>query len=125
MLLMGSIFLAITLATPQGLQEYAAKHVEPYEVKCMVKLWNKESSWNPKARNGSHYGLGQMRSTWYRDLSPKKQIQELVKVLTPVERLQILEPLCDKYRKQSRAEIEKDIIEFSRRKGIPRIKTDY
>ena len=55
----------------------------------------------------------------------KKQIQELVKVLTPVERLQILEPLCDKYRKQSRAEIEKDIIEFSRRKGIPRIKTDY
>jgi hypothetical protein len=51
--------------------------------------------------------------------------QELVKVLTPVERLQILEPLCDKYRKQSRAEIEKDIIEFSRRKGIPRIKTDY
>ena len=55
----------------------------------------------------------------------KKQIQVLVKVLTPVERLQLLEPLCDKYRKQSRAEIEKDIIEFSRRKGIPRIKTDY
>ena len=55
----------------------------------------------------------------------KKQIQELVKVLTPVERLQLLEPLCDKYRKQSRAEVEKDIIEFSRRKGIPRIKTDY
>ena len=55
----------------------------------------------------------------------KKQIQELVKVLTPGERLQLLEPLCDKYRKQSRAEVEKDIIEFSRRKGIPRIKTDY
>jgi hypothetical protein len=55
----------------------------------------------------------------------KKQIQELVKVLTPVERLQLLEPLCDKYRKQSRAEVEKDVIEFSRRKGIPRIKTDY
>jgi len=55
----------------------------------------------------------------------KKQIQEMMKVLTPVEKLSILEPLCDKYRKQSRAEVEKDIIEFSRRKGIPRIKTDY
>jgi len=55
----------------------------------------------------------------------KKQIQEMMKVLTPIERLTILEPLCDKYRKQSRAEVERDVIEFSRRKGIPRIKTDY
>lgn len=55
----------------------------------------------------------------------KKKIQELMEVLTPMERLNILEPLCDKYRKQSRAEVEKDVIEFSRRKGIPRIKTDY
>lgn len=55
----------------------------------------------------------------------KKQIQEMMKVLTPVEKLSILEPLCDKYRKQSRAEVEKDVIEFSRSRGIPRIKTDY
>ena len=55
----------------------------------------------------------------------KKQIQEMMKVLTPIERLTILEPLCDKYRKQSRAEVEKDVIEFSRSRGIPRIKTDY
>ena len=46
-------------------------------------------------------------------------------VLTPMERLNILEPLCDKYRAESRKEVEKDVIEFSRRKGIPRIKTDY
>jgi hypothetical protein len=55
----------------------------------------------------------------------KKQIQEMMKVLTPVEKLQILEPLCDKYRKQSRAEVEKDVIEFGKRNKIPRIKTDY
>ncbi len=55
----------------------------------------------------------------------KKQIQEMMKVLTPIEKLTILEPLCDKYRKQSRAEVEKDVIEFSRSRGIPRIKTDY
>ena len=55
----------------------------------------------------------------------KKKIQELMAVLTPMERLTILEPLCDKYRKQSRAEVEQDVLEFSRKKGIPRIKTDY
>ena len=49
----------------------------------------------------------------------------MMKVLTPVEKLTILEPLCDKYRKQSRAEVEKDVIEFGKRNKIPRIKTDY
>ena len=55
----------------------------------------------------------------------KKQIQELMKVLTPVEKLMILESLCDKFRKQSRAEVEKEVIEFGKKYKIPRIKTDY
>jgi len=55
----------------------------------------------------------------------KKQVQELLKQLPPIERLKILEPLCDKYRAESRKEVEKDVTEWSRKKGIPRIKTDY
>jgi hypothetical protein len=55
----------------------------------------------------------------------KKKIAELLKELPVIERLQILEPLCDKYRKESRAEVEKDVNEWSRKKGLPRIKTDY
>lgn len=55
----------------------------------------------------------------------KKKIVEMLKELPVIERLQILEPLCDKYRKESRAEIEKDVIEWTRKKGLPRIKTDY
>jgi len=55
----------------------------------------------------------------------KKQISELLKKLSPVERLQILEPMCDRYRKQSREEVQKDTIEFCRRKSIKLIKTDY
>ena len=55
----------------------------------------------------------------------KKKIAELLKELPVIERLEILEPLCDKYRKESRAEVEKDVIEWSRKKGLPRIKTDY
>lgn len=55
----------------------------------------------------------------------KKQIKDMLSDLQPVERLAILEPLCDLYRKESRKEVEKDIQEFKRSKGIPRIKTDY
>ncbi len=60
MITMGSILLAITLSTPQGLQAYAAKHVEPYEVKCMIKLWTKESNWRVEAKSPTHdYGIPQ------------------------------------------------------------------
>lgn len=55
----------------------------------------------------------------------KKQIKELLSKLNPAERLAILEPLCDIYRKESRIEIEKEVTEFKRKRGIPRIKTDY
>ena len=55
----------------------------------------------------------------------KKKITEMLKHIPPIERLAILEPLCDKYRKESRADVEKDVSEWSRKKGLPRIKTDY
>ena len=42
---------------------------------CWVELVWRESRFDPKARNGSHYGLGQMRSTWYRDLNPRQQVK--------------------------------------------------
>ena len=41
---------------------------------CFVKIITKESRWDPNARNGSHFGLGQMRSQWYRNLDPYRQI---------------------------------------------------
>jgi len=42
---------------------------------CFVDLIEVESRWDYKAQNKSHYGLGQMRSTWYRDLTPRQQIK--------------------------------------------------
>ena len=41
---------------------------------CYNYLIFKESSWNYKARNGSHYGLGQMRNTMVLKLTPRGQI---------------------------------------------------
>lgn len=55
----------------------------------------------------------------------KKKITELLKDLPAIESLVLLEKLADFYRKRSRMEVEKDVIEFSRKRGIPRIKTDY
>ncbi len=51
-----------------NLKLYAYNKMDWSEFQCYNWLIIKESSWNPKARNGSHYGLGQMRSTWYKDL---------------------------------------------------------
>ena len=45
------------------------------EAQCWVELIWRESRFDPKARNGSHYGLAQMRSTWYRDLNPRQQVR--------------------------------------------------
>ena len=65
-----------------NLKLYAYNQMSWKQFECYNWLIHKESSWNPKARNGSHYGLGQMRSTWYRDLSPKQQIKAHMKYLS-------------------------------------------
>jgi len=59
-----------------NLKLYAHNELRDYkQFDCYNRLIHKESSWNYKARNGSHYGLGQMRSTWYGTLTPRQQIK--------------------------------------------------
>ena len=41
---------------------------------CLSKIIYKESRWNHLAVNGSHYGLGQMKSKHYRNLDAYRQI---------------------------------------------------
>jgi hypothetical protein len=64
-----------------NLKLYAYNLLSWNEFQCFNWLIHYESRWNPKARNGSHYGLGQMRSTWYRDLSPQGQIKASIKYI--------------------------------------------
>ena len=64
-----------------NLKLYAYNQMSWKEFECFNWLIHYESRWNPKARNGSHYGLGQMRSTWYRDLNPKGQILASIKYI--------------------------------------------
>jgi hypothetical protein len=48
---------------------------------CLSNIIYKESRWNPYAVNGSHYGLGQMRSKHYRTLDPYRQMDATIKYI--------------------------------------------
>lgn len=49
---------------------------------CFVKLINKENRhWNPSAKNGSHYGIGQMRNTNYKNLDGFTQIEWTIRYI--------------------------------------------
>lgn len=45
------------------------------ESQCWIELIWKESTFNPKAKNGSHYGLAQMRNSKVKGLSAREQVR--------------------------------------------------
>ena len=58
-----------------NLKLYALNAFKTYEqFDCYNYIITVESKWNYKARNGSHYGLGQMRNPLVLTLTPKEQI---------------------------------------------------
>ena len=56
-------------------QSYAGSLLTPLEFSSALTLWTKESNWNPKARNGSHYGICQGRSKYLIKANYKQQIR--------------------------------------------------
>jgi hypothetical protein len=48
--------------------------VNDSQYQCFYKLITKESNWRVNAKNGSHYGLGQMRNIKYKYLDGFKQV---------------------------------------------------
>lgn len=58
---------------------YAHSRIIEYkQFRCLSSIIQKESRWNEKAVNGSHHGLGQMRSEHYRTLDPFRQIDATI-----------------------------------------------
>ena len=49
---------------------------------CLDQLITKESNWRVDARNGSHYGLGQMRNAKYGKLDAFNQIDWTIRYIT-------------------------------------------
>jgi hypothetical protein len=94
--LMGKVYaiaavLSITSIPAAESANYSIDHLKLYahsrildykEFQCFNKIITKESRWSYVARNGSHYGLGQMRSKHYRDLDPFRQIDATLRYVT-------------------------------------------
>ena len=94
--LMGKVYaitavLSITGTLNANAANYSIDHLKLYahsrildykEFQCFNKIITKESRWSYVARNGSHYGLGQMRSKHYRDLDPFRQIDASLRYIT-------------------------------------------
>lgn len=83
--------LCVVGTTPAESATYSKDHLKLYahsrivnweQFQCFNSIIKKESQWSYTARNGSHYGLGQMRSIWYRDLDPYRQIDATIKYIT-------------------------------------------
>lgn len=51
------------------------------EFSCIVELYEKESNWRPKARNGSHFGIPQGRSHYLATVDGFKQVEWGVKYI--------------------------------------------
>ena len=48
---------------------------------CLVRLYEKESRWDPKARLGSHHGIPQGRSAWLATADGFKQVEWGIKYI--------------------------------------------
>jgi hypothetical protein len=65
------------------LKLYAHSRILDYkEFQCFNRIITKESRWSYTAKNGSHFGLGQMRSKHYRDLDPFRQLDATIRYIT-------------------------------------------
>ena len=53
-----------------------------HEFSCLNALWNRESNWDPKAHNGSHYGIPQGKSVWLKSATPTQQINWGIKYIS-------------------------------------------
>lgn len=76
-----SLFLPMASAVPatidpkQSAKEFAKSQLSSNkEWGCLARLYGKESAWNHKARNGSHYGIPQGRSKYLKTASPQEQV---------------------------------------------------
>ena len=61
------------------IQHYAGQQLTPLEFSAALILWTKESNWNIRARNGSHWGLCQGRSKYMATANYKQQVQWCVR----------------------------------------------
>jgi hypothetical protein len=85
-LLLGADLLKMQPAQATTIDHYKlyahSRIIEWNEFMCFKDIITKENRrWDVNAKNGSHYGLGQMRSKWYRNLDGYRQIDASIKYI--------------------------------------------
>jgi hypothetical protein len=84
-LVIGLLSVQMQHATASNVDQYKlythSRVINYEQFICLSKIIYKESRWNPLAVNGSHYGLGQMRSQHYRNLDAYRQIDATIKYI--------------------------------------------
>ncbi len=70
---------SIITVTPKAYAKALLNDNKQYS--CLVKLYYKESRWNPKAKNGSHYGIPQLRNEIMLSKNPLQQVDLGVKYI--------------------------------------------
>jgi len=77
-----SLFAAPSAAAPDEVKQYVsakeyAAHLlqDKEQYKCLASLYGKESAWNDKAVNGSHYGIPQGRSIYLKTADKYEQVR--------------------------------------------------
>ena len=55
-------------------KQYARIQLTQKDYVCLSILYGKESAWNPRASNGSHYGIPQGRSIYLKTATAQEQI---------------------------------------------------
>jgi hypothetical protein len=81
--MLGSNTAHAASSNTDSLRLYAHSRLVNFEqFLCFNKIITKESNWRVHAKNGSHFGLGQMRSQWYRNLDGFRQIDQTIKYIT-------------------------------------------
>lgn len=83
--LISLIILLINIKPAFGLPHYKPNHYKQYiyislkynseQTYCLIDLYHHESRFDPKARNGSHYGIPQGRSKYLQTVDGIKQIE--------------------------------------------------
>lgn len=79
------LFITINIQPTNAYSNYKPTHYKQYilmtlnnldQTYCLIDLYSKENSqWDPKARNGSHYGIPQGRSKWLATVDGIRQIE--------------------------------------------------
>lgn len=69
----------VSTVTPKQYAKALLNNDKQYQ--CIEELYTKESNWNPSARNGSHYGIPQLRNEIMLSKNPLQQVSLGVKYI--------------------------------------------